>query len=156
MSSANADHEFHLSKCDIEYNIEETSYQLSMSVFIDDLEQAILEEYGVDSLFICTKNEAIEAEQQLFTYITKHFTIVSDGKKLPLTFVGKEISEDLAAVWVYCEVKAPVPEKEIIIKNDILMKQFKDQQNVVKLEMEGMKKQFFLFNYKEFSGTVSL
>ena len=148
-------HEFHLSKCDIDYSQEESSLQISISIFIDDLEMT-LKESGHDSLKICTGSEAPEAEALIFKYIQDHLTIVVDGQPMRLTWVGKEVSEDLAAVWSYLQVENITPQKTIAVSNDVLMESFNDQQNVVKLTMDKKRKSFFLFDRTEYEGTLNL
>jgi len=154
-SSSAETHEFHLSKCDIDYNEEESSLQVSISIFIDDLELTLANQ-GHDSLSICTGKEAPEAEMMMFRYIQDHLVIEVDDVPVELQWVGKEISEDLAAVWSYLEVKNVQPEKSIKITNDVLMSSFDDQQNVVKLTMDKNRKSFFLFSRKEYVGKLKL
>ncbi len=153
--SREAYHEFHLSKCDIDYSKEESTLQISISIFIDDLEMT-LKEQGHDSLKICTQSEAPHAESLIFGYIQEHLVIEVDGKPAQLTWVGKEVSEDLAAVWSYLQIDNVDPKESIAVTNDILMASFDDQQNVVKLTMDKHRKSFFLFDRKEFAGTLNL
>lgn len=148
-------HEFHLSKCDIDYSPVEVSLQIAISIFIDDLEMTLAKE-GLDSLKICTKYEAPEVDSIIHDYIKKHLKVTVDDQLTEINWVGKEVSEDLAAVWSYLEIKNVAPQKSIEIVNDVLMESFDDQQNVVKLKMSDEKKSFFLFNINEFSGKLNL
>lgn len=148
-------HEFHLSKCDIDYSEEESALQISISIFIDDLEMT-LKELGHDSLKICTGSEAPEAESLVFKYIQEHLIIHVDGQPAALKWVGKEVSEDLAAVWSYLQIENISPQESIAVTNDVLMASFDDQQNIVKLTMDKNKKSFFLFDRTEYEGTLKL
>ena len=148
-------HEFHLSKCDIDYSEEDTALQISISIFIDDLELT-LGKLGHESLKICTGAEAPEAESLIFEYIQQHLIIHVDGEPRALTWVGKEVSEDLAAVWSYLQIENITPTESIAVTNDVLMASFDDQQNVVKLTMDKKRKSFFLFDRTEFEGTLNL
>lgn len=152
---APAIHEFHLSKCDIDYSEEESALQISISIFIDDLEMT-LKDQGYDNLKICTETEAPDAESLIFRYIQEHLVIEVDGRPVQLSWVGKEISEDLAAVWSYLQIDNVDPKESIAVTNDVLMASFDDQQNVVKLTMDKNRKSFFLFDRKEFAGTLNL
>jgi len=91
-------HEFHLSKCQIDYVQEEQSLQISLHLFIDDLEET-LRNGGQDDLFICTDKEAPEAEQYIVDYLRDHFKIKVDQQAVSFSFLGKEVSEDLIGVW---------------------------------------------------------
>lgn len=148
-------HEFHLSKCDIDYNVEANSLQIALSLFIDDLE-GTLSSLGHDNLHICSQKEATEAEEIIFNYIQDHLLLRVDHESMKLNWVGKEISEDLAAVWCYLEVTDVLPKEIIHVQNDLLMESFDDQQNVVKLEIDKTRKSFFLFNKQEFSGSLEM
>ena len=148
-------HDFHLSKCDINYNASEKAIQISLNVFIDDLELALSQD-GYDSLRICTPKESPLAEELMLNYFRKHLIIKVDEQPIELNWVGKEVSEDFAAVWSYLEVSNITPEKSISVMNDILLNEFDDQQNVVKLVMDKRRKSFFLFNIKEFEGRLDL
>jgi len=148
-------HEFHLSKCDINYSPQESSLQISLNLFIDDLELALAQD-GHDSLAICTTKESYQAESIMYDFIQKHLRIIVDDQALEMIWIGKEISEDLAAVWSYLEIPNINPLRSIVIENDILMSSFEDQHNVVKLVMDKKRKSFFLFNNKDFKGRMDL
>ncbi len=153
--NSTVDHDFHLSKCDIDYSREESSLQVSISIFIDDLELA-LKQQGHDSLSICTQKEAGNAELLILEYLQSHLLLNVDGSQVLLEWVGKEISEDLAAVWCYLQVSNVHPQKFIAVTNDVLMELFDDQQNLVKLQYDKQKKSFFLFARDEYSGQLDL
>ena len=68
-------HDFHLSKCDIIYSTEEKAFQISLQLFIDDLEIALAAE-GHENLGICTPNESDKAETII------HESILRSRKKL--------------------------------------------------------------------------
>lgn len=148
-------HEFHMSKCDIDFNSEENALQISISLFIDDLELALSKE-GNENLYLCTSKEADQAENLIHQFITDHLVIKVDGERKPFRWVGKEVSDDLAAVWCYLEIVDVSPEKIIEVKNDVLMELFSDQQNIVKLVFDKKRKSFFLFNVNEHSGSLEL
>ena len=137
-------HEFHLSKTTINYDSEEKAIQISTSIFIDDLELS-LKDLGHDSLKICTRKEKDNAEKVMHDYLNKHLVITIDGVDLSLTFLGKEQSDDLAAVWCYLEAY-DVPEfKEISISNSILTSVFDDQKNITMVQVDKEKIAHILF-----------
>ena len=149
------DHEYHMSKCDIDYDQEESSLQISVSIFIDDLELA-LNQRGIDSLWICTKRESEIAEQAIMDYIIEHLVLAVDKEMVHPSWLGKEPSDDLAAVWCYLEVKDVSPQDQIDVSNRILLDSFEDQQNLVKLTYDKKRKAFFLFDNDESTGTLQL
>ena len=137
-------HEFHLSKTTVNYDSEEMAIQISTSLFIDDLELA-LKEMGYDSLKICTRKEKENAELFIHDYLKEHLVVEIDGKKLNLSFLGKEQSDDLAAVWCYLEVYDIPDFKEISITNTILTRQFDDQKNITMVQVDKERIAHILF-----------
>ncbi len=142
--STNFTHEFHLSKTTINYDTEERAIQISTSVFIDDLELS-LKEIGYDSLRICTGKEKENAEVLVHNYLKEHLVIDIDGTTLGLTFLGKEQSDDLAAVWCYLEAYDVPAFKEISISNTILTAQFDDQKNITMVQVDKERIAHILF-----------
>ena len=123
-------HDFHVSKCLIEFNQDEAALQMSLYIFIDDLEEG-LRQKGYDQLFICTKQEAAEANDLINEYLGQHFQLRVNGQEESFEFIGKEISDDLSAVWCYLEITKIQELKALEIKNNILFSIFNDQKNIV-------------------------
>ena len=157
LSTTSALHEFHLSKCDIDYRQETQVLEVSLSIYIDDLEEA-LRRRGLDSLKICTNKEKAGVDMIINTYIKEHFKVSVDDQDVSASYqwIGKEISEDLAAVWCYIEIPIPSPQRHINIEYDVLMEVFDDQKNVVKLNVNKSKKGFFLFSKGDTKGELTL
>lgn len=132
-------HEFHLSKAMVEYNMQEKAIQVSMHIFLDDLEEALRRE-GKDKLHLCTAKESAEAESYMEAYLREHFKIKVNGQAVNYNFLGKEPSEDYQAAWCYVEVENVTELKEIEIVNDLLMEVFDDQKNVIQLIGPNKKK----------------
>ena len=78
-----------------------------------------------------------------------------NGENVDYTFLGKEVSEDLQAVWCYLEIENINSIKELKIKNQLLTSLFDDQKNIVSITStaEG-RKGYFLFDKKTFEDTV--
>ncbi|MCO6478402.1 MAG: hypothetical protein J5I94_17360 [Phaeodactylibacter sp.] len=138
------DHDFHVSKCLVEYNEGERALQMSLHLFIDDLEEA-LRRQGKDNLFICTRKEDQQAETYIYRYLQQNFRFEVDGKERDYVFIGKEVSEDLAAVWCYLEITGVSSLKELKVNNSILMEVFDDQKNLVSVNGPGRKQGLLLF-----------
>ncbi len=148
-------HKFYVSRCMIEYKQDQKALQVSMHIFIDDLERA-LEEMGAKKLFICTRKEAEEADQHIYNYLNKHFILSVDGESQPYQYVGKEISEDFSGVWIYLEVTDVEVGEQLMVKNNILMEIFDDQKNIVSVKGMGTKEHYFLFRADAFEEIITL
>ncbi len=149
------DHEFHMSKCEVAFNEAESAIQISLHLFIDDLEEGLAAK-GHQNLRICTDKEAPDAEQYMAAYLHENFTIKVNGDSLGYTFIGKEESEDLLAVWCYLEIENISNVNQLTIRNQILTSTFEDQKNIVSVSTssEG-RKGYFLFDVENVEDSVS-
>ena len=126
-------HEFHVSKCLVEYKAEKKEIQVSMNIFIDDLEVA-LTEMGVDSLYIGTDKEASTADEYINKYLEHTFSVgINATKNTTWLFLGKEISEDLSSIWCYMRIDASEDIEQLYIKNSILLETYEDQKNITNI-----------------------
>ena len=141
-------HEFHLSKCLVEYVEGERAIQITMHLFIDDLEEA-LRNQGKDKLYICTDKESPEAEPAIYQYLQSTFKVLLDGQEPGYQFIGKEISEDLLAMWCYLEIEGVTSFSKLEIVNSILTEVFDDQKNLVSVIGPEQKKEFFMLDSKK-------
>jgi hypothetical protein len=144
LSAGNA-HDMHISVCELRWNEESGAFEVSIKVFIDDLERALNKD-GAPGLFIGTPKELKEADNFIASYLQKHFRIDIDGTRLSPEFMGKEISEDFLAVWCYVQFPARVsPGKKCKISNDILLDMFDDQRNIMDIRMSKSHKDYTIF-----------
>jgi myo-inositol catabolism protein IolC len=137
-------HDFHVSKCLIEYNPQVKALQISMHIFIDDLELA-LESQGTERLFICTRMEHPKAETYMQRYLEQNFQLSVNKKSIKYNFLGKEISEDMAAVWCYLEITDITAVQSVQVTNSLLMEVYDDQKNLVQIKVPGKKQGYFMF-----------
>jgi len=150
-----ADHEFHMSKCEIAFNEAEQALQISLHIFIDDLETALAAK-GFSNLYICTDKEQAEAEQYIVAYLQETFALQVDGKALSYSFLGKEPSDDLEGLWCYLEIKTVASIQQLKVRNQILTQAFDDQRNIVSITKSGVGRLgYFLFDKDSFEDTVS-
>ncbi len=147
-------HDFHVSKCLLEYNEEEQALQMSLHIFLDDLEEA-LRRRGHDKLFLCTAREAEQAEEHLQQYLRDRLTLRVNGQAAPYEYIGKEISQDLAAVWCYLEITGVSQLKTLEVSNAILMEVFDDQKNIVSITGPGRERGLLLFQKGEATKTAT-
>jgi len=139
-------HDFHISKCQIEYSVETEALQITLHLYLDDLEEA-LKQQGADKMFLCTDKEHEKAEKYLFRYLQQQFKLIVNeaGENAEFEFVGKEQSEDLQAVWCYLEVTNVSSFSSLEVTNSLLMEIFDDQKNIVQVMAPGKKQGYFLF-----------
>jgi hypothetical protein len=129
-------HEFHVSKCLIEYKAEQAALQVSLHIFIDDLEEG-LRRQGHGQLYLCTKDESKKADELVEAYLVDRLSLTVNGAPVSFKYIGKEISDDLAGAWCYMEVENIRSLESIDITNRLLMEVFDDQKNIVSVMGSG-------------------
>lgn len=135
-------HDLHLSLCELRFNEESSTFEVAVKIFIDDLELA-LQKDGISNLYIGTDRESELANEVIASYINKHFTIDIDGVRLTADFIGKEITEDLFAVWCYIEFKKPAKgNSKCVMSNRILLDIYADQRNIMDIRMSQTHKDY--------------
>ena len=141
--SADFAHAFHLSKTDMVFQPKEKTLQITMHLFIDDLEIA-LENQGRKSLMVGTEKEKTGVNDLIFNYLQQNFNLTINDKKTAYTFVGKEPTSDKQALWIYLEVKNLKNIKALSVENKLLMDVHSDQKNIVQVMVPTKKAQSFI------------
>ncbi|HMQ47514.1 MAG TPA: hypothetical protein PKA00_08970 [Saprospiraceae bacterium] len=147
-------HEFHLSKCALEYNESEKALQFSLHLFTDDLEEA-LRRQGIKEINYCTQKEATNADEVLNTYLQEKLSIQVNGQAREFVFIGKEPAEDILGMWVYLEIEQVPTLSSLNITNAILMEAFSDQKNIISIKGPGGKKSALLFQKGQIQKSVN-
>ncbi len=146
-------HDFHISKCIIDYNESEKALQITMHLFIDDFEEA-LRRQGKDKLHICTEKESPQAEEYIADYLKQGFRLVVNGEQKAYTFLGKEQSDDLQAMWCYMEIADVNQLSSLEVTNQLLLEVFNDQVNIVQISGPGDQQGYFMFKAEQTSDKV--
>ncbi len=154
LSLSASDHDIHLSRCLLEYNEDSKSIQVSMHIFLDDLEAILAERGATERLNLCTEKEHPKGEQYMLDYINEQFKVSVNGKKQTFKFIGKEISEDYLAAWCYLEFQQVVGINSISIVNSVLMDLYDDQRTIVQLKVPNKRKAYFMFDRKQYEETI--
>ena len=134
-------HKYYLSLCEIEYAEEQQSIQIMLGIFIDDLEVVLNKEHQL-KLNLATENEAPDTDAYYETYLNTHFKVIANNKLRPYQYIGKEYDDDI--VRFYLEIQGVEQLKSINIFNNCLIKEFEDQQNIIKIKVNKLHKTFYL------------
>jgi hypothetical protein len=138
-------HQFHISKTDVTFKPTEKTLQITMHIFIDDLEKS-LEKQGISKIYIGTEKEKQEANSLIIKYLQSNFSIKLNNKPIAYDFLGKETSNDKQAIWVYLEAKNVKDIKQIFIENKIITETYSDQKNIVQINVPSKKQGYFLLD----------
>ncbi|MBK7635417.1 MAG: hypothetical protein IPJ13_14905 [Saprospiraceae bacterium] len=151
----NTAHDFHLSRCEFNYETTSGDVQIAAHIFLDDLENAIALK-GRKGLFIATAKESKDCDEVIENYINKKLTLKVNGKFYTTEMIGKELSKDKIAVWCYLEIAGMRGIKTIEIENKILTELFNDQKNIVDFTVNKKKRFFTIFDDKKVTETYLL
>lgn len=141
-------HDFHLSRCEVNYESKSGDLQVAAHLFIDDFETA-LELSGRNNLNLCTDKESPITERSIEQYFNQKLIFKTQNKMHKLSLLGKETSSDKLAVWCYLEIKGLKNISGIDIENKILIELFNDQKNIVDFTVDKKKKHFTIFDSKK-------
>lgn len=143
-------HKYYLSLTQIEYISEKKSVQITINVFMNDIEVALNKDYNID-LRLHTKKELKENDIYFTKYLKDklHFKIDDISKKF--NYIGKEYDGDL--VYFYLEIENVKEVNSIEIENKILTKHFPEQKNLIKSKV-GKKHKSILLTAKNDKGLL--
>jgi hypothetical protein len=135
-------HPVHVSVAHINLNPESKRFDISLKLFRDDFEQAVLMNSGKTVDFTSSEEKYRTTAEK---YIRDKFQIVlndnpSSVKKLE--FVKFELKED--AVWVYCSYPLKGRVTSLRVENEILLELYKDMTNLVVLQFNELEEGYSL------------
>jgi len=134
-------HKYYVSLCEIEFIKEKQSIQITLGVFIEDLEFTLNKNSG-KQLNLGSKIEVGNIDDYYKKYLNEHLQISVNGKNQPYKFIGKEYDGDI--VRFYLEINSIKELKSIDVTNNILINEFDNQKNIVKIKVKDFNKTFYL------------
>lgn len=134
-------HKYYISLTQIDYKAQEKNLQITMRLFTDDVEKTLNANFKKD-FKLDTPQELATTNQLITYYLNNHFKVIVNGKPLNIKFLGKEYENDL--VYFYIEINDVATIKSIEIENTILMDEFEEQQNIIKLNIGKVLKTMIL------------
>ena len=128
-------HPLHVSVTEIEYDEKEKELEITMRVFVSDLETEIRLEKKQPELDILQPEGATTTEQIVGDYLRNHFNVWLDGKQQQTISLGQESDGD--ALVCYVLVKNVKKWKTIEVYNNIIMTTYDDQSNLVHVTVKN-------------------
>lgn len=123
-------HKFYVSLSEVKYNAKSERVEVSIRIFPDDMDRALLEREGMHTQ-LATELELPEADSLLEIYLIEHFFLEVNGQRIKLEYLGKEPEAD--AIWCYLESEKLEEPREYLVYNSILTQTFEDQVNIVQV-----------------------
>ena len=149
------EHPIHISKCQIEHDLESKHLQIILHVFIDDLELS-LKENGIDSLYLGTEFEHPDGNDRVGEYLSEHFKISVGNEPVSLNFLGKELSDDYMAFWCYLESVESIQPGTMQVDYDVLMDIYDDQKNILNLIRLDRSEEYALLDRKKTTVAIDM
>jgi predicted RNase H-related nuclease YkuK (DUF458 family) len=136
-------HKFYVGVFQIDYFKEKKAVQITARLFIDDLEKALYKKHN-KHIYITTKDEIAEANTLIANYLSEKLKIKINNKSQTIQFLTKEQEDNI----VICYLKIPFKDniKDLEITNTVLSDIFKEQQNLVHLNLNSNKKTILFTN----------
>lgn len=130
-------HPFHVSVVDMEYETQEKHLKITISIFLDDLEEALQKQTDNSKFDILAPENHDEVQEELEKYLSKNL-IITSNKSIPIQYLGSEVDVDV--MWCYLEMEKLRPFKSLTVTNTILLEMFDDQENLVHVRKNGVVK----------------
>lgn len=130
-------HPFYLSVVDIKHDTKTQHLNISVKLFINDIENA-LKKITTKPIDLLNPKSKPEMEMELMNYVKQRLSIDINFKPYQLNFIGYEKEED--AIWIYLDIKKVVNPKSLKIKTSLLYDFLPLQTNIVHCEIKGVKK----------------
>lgn len=127
--SANS-HPFYVSICQIDFNKEHQTLEISVKTFVNDLLFA-LKEGGSPELFLGEERENEKADDYIYDYLKRNLKIKVNGKAVSYSFIGKELETDV--VWSYLEIEGVTELNKIEVECSVLTEVFESQSNIIQV-----------------------
>lgn len=127
-------HPIHVSICEIEYDQNNKALEMTLRIFLDDLEKEIRLDRNQPELDITELPSGLDLNDILNKYLDKRFKVSINDKAREYTLLGHEIETDV--VYCYMEITKVKKLKSIEIVNSILTNVYDDQTNLVHIEVD--------------------
>ncbi|MET2984919.1 DUF6702 family protein [Aureibaculum conchae] len=138
-------HKFYISLIKVEFKPEQEAVQITMRIFIDDLQKVINETNDIN-IELAVKNEVKNSDELIIKYIEDNFYITINSKNTSYNYLGKEYDNDI--VYLYLEITNIKKMNSIEVNDTMLMDYFPTQKNIIKLKANNSKKTLFLTKNK--------
>ena len=134
-------HKYYISLCEIEYIEAQKSLQITLGMFIDDIEFTLNKNHN-STLNLATDIEVENIDEYYINYLNEHFKVIVNNELKSYEYIGKEYDDDI--VRFYLEITDIQELSSIEITNNSLFKYFENQQNIIKIKAFKTNKTFYL------------
>lgn len=137
-------HPVHVTVTNIDYNLEEKAFDVSLKIYTDDLESVIRKTNQI-ALNLGKTDEIYNSNEKISEYIRNNFTISINNDKFAgkkLKFLKKENRD--GAMWLYFRYPLTKKIKLLKVNNDLLNELYPDMTNLVIIRINREEKGYTL------------
>ena len=139
MSMPALSHPLRLSLSEIEYAEGQPNLNISLRLFLMDVNEALVFDPNSTELAFCEPNESPDADRLLLDYLNRFFQVKANGKPIELrikskALKGEGINTALAVQFEYQQIE---PITSLEVKNAVFTDLFFDQSNIVYVHVNG-------------------
>jgi hypothetical protein len=145
-------HPIHLSITEIDHNEKSKALQITMRIFIDDLETAIRNKLNDEELDLLEPGNGRTTDELVKAYLAEVVRIKVDKKASKINYLGHEIEGP--AMICYVEIENIKKFTTIEVTNKVIHDTYDDQSNLVNVNYKGKVKSLRLTS-DEPTGTVT-
>ena len=118
---------FHATITSFDCEKDSKTIEVTIKIFTNDFEK-VLRADKKDDLIIDSKNSLYNVDGLMFIYIKQNLVVTIDGNRKELSWVGKEIENDIT--WCYLEIINVDDLSKVSIENKLFLSSFDDQLNI--------------------------
>lgn len=130
-------HDIHISTCELNVDSESQSVQATVHIFLDDFELALDTD---QSLHFFSDKEIPHADSLIAKYVQDHFHVFADDVECEFTYLGRQLSDDQSAAYLFLEAPLAQLPGRIDVSNDILMQLYDDQRTMIKITWDNQRR----------------
>jgi hypothetical protein len=137
-------HPIHLSITEIDHNEKSKALQVTMRIFVDDLELSIRKKIGDEELDILEPGKGRKTDDLVREYLADRVKMKVDKKAAKLNYIGHEIEGP--AMICYIEIENVKKFSTIEVTNKVILEIHDDQSNLVNVNYKEKVKSIRLSN----------
>lgn len=145
-------HPIHLSITEIDHNEKSKALQMTMRIFIDDLELSIRKKVNDPELDLLEPGNGKTTDNLVKDYLTETVKLKVDKKAVKINYLGHEIEGP--AMICYVEIENIKKFTTIEVTNRVILETHDDQSNLVNVNYKDKVKSIRLTNDKPTSSVT--
>ena len=136
-------HKFYVSVTQIDYVPNKKRVEITSRIFIDDLEKALDKKYK-KKFYLTSTREIENADALIQEYLKEKIKISINKKAQNIEYLAREVEGDVLIFYTKIAISKKINTFEIY--NSLLTDIYKEQQNIVHLNINGNKNSFLFTN----------